>query len=61
MHNFAFGIYFVVDLVSSNEFDTTVTELKAIARAASIGRKLYMLIVKTGISKPAAIGISTML
>ena len=37
MHNFAFGIYFVVDLVSSNEFDTTVTELKAMAAPAIMG------------------------
>jgi hypothetical protein len=61
MHNFAFGIYFVVDLVSSNEFDTTVTELKAIASAASIGKNSYTLMVNMGISAPAAIGISIML
>ena len=36
-------------------------ELNAIAKAASMGRKVYMLIVKIGISAPAAIGISIIL
>ena len=51
----------IIYLANNNEFIITVTELNAIASAAKIGRKLYMLTVKIGISAPAAIGINIIL